>query len=111
MSDVKEATRRVIELLVAGDYAALEELTGGDRLPRGQIEQAVADYGRRLILPPEETYDNLDAIMVAGAHVPTYSVVVPLWTAEEGMSDLSVSLTVTIESDLARVRLDDLHVL
>ena len=44
------------------------------------------------------------------ADPPAWSVVMTLWTEEEGRSDLSIVLTVTQLEDGFDVTLDDIHV-
>jgi hypothetical protein len=42
--------------------------------------------------------------------VPTWSLRVPLWTKEEGRSDLEFQVTVSLVGDDAIVALDDIRV-
>ena len=113
MSD--ERIRRTVEelsrLLASADYREIETLTSGTRLSSEEIAGVIAEYGRTVIIPPTEAYDYLDTIEVAGAATRTWSVTMPLWTAEEGRSDLSMELTLLELFDgTLRVELDNLHV-
>jgi hypothetical protein len=108
---LKEAVRQVVECLVSGRYGDVEQLTGGTRLNALQIAKAITTYGRELIAPPTSAFDNMDVVEVKTATPPRWSVVMPLWTREEGRSDLSIELTVIRLGDAAIVELDDLHVL
>jgi hypothetical protein len=76
-----------------------------------EIRTAIAEYGRTLILPPESAYELLDIIRVNNVGPEQYSVRMPLWTVEEGRSDLTLELTVRIMGDNLEVSLDDIHVL
>ena len=102
---------RVMELLAQRDYYGLEALTGGVRLSANEIEQAIRDYGRTVVLPPLAGQDLLDAIEVITAKSETWSVIMPFWTAEEGRSDLSVEMTIVIQDGEATIELDGIHVL
>jgi hypothetical protein len=42
---------------------------------------------------------------------PRWSIIMPLWTAEEGRSDLSLELTLVENGETTNVELDDIHVL
>lgn len=102
--------RQLVQMLARGDYAAVERRTAGVRLSASDMAAAVARYGRRLMVPPRATEPPLD--VVARAHVGGWSVDVPLWSVEEGRSDLTLQLTILDGSDgTHRIEIDDLHVL
>ncbi len=105
----------VIDLLVRGEYRSLEVLSGGNRLTAEQLQQAVAEYGCRLVPPPTNTIESLvygDVGEVKGSSPTHWPVYVILWTAEEGRSDLTLDLTlVDSPGELYSVEINDLHVL
>jgi hypothetical protein len=108
----REAVGRVIELLVSKRYRELELLTRGARLRAEEIGAAIASYGRRLELLPESGDLRTDIVEIRGSDPPSWSVVQPLRTVEEGWSDLSLELTVTkLHDGTLRIELDDIHVL
>lgn len=103
---------RIIELLVAKRYDDVVALTVGRRLDSASIRLAISEYGRTLVMPPKDAFDNLDIVQIKDAIHPQWSVRVPLWTQEEGRSDLSVELTIVRSSKgQYGVELDDIHVL
>jgi hypothetical protein len=103
---------RVGDLLVRGEYAALEAWTAARRLTAAEMRAAVADYGRTLVLPAGGRFTPRSIIEVEGARPEQWSVYVDLWTAQEGRSDLTLALTVTdTPGDVYAVEVDDLHVL
>ncbi|HEY6560411.1 MAG TPA: hypothetical protein VI072_24170 [Polyangiaceae bacterium] len=101
---------QIVRLLVSGDYAAVERLTSGRNLTAAELEQAVHDYGRRLVLPAADEF-HVDAIQVTGRVPVTWYVRVDLWTAEEGKSDLSLELSVVEHPQGPLAEMDGLHVL
>ncbi|MDM8009222.1 MAG: hypothetical protein QUV05_24025 [Phycisphaerae bacterium] len=103
--------KSVVDLLVAGRYAELERLTAGTRLSADDMAGAIRQYGRVLVTPPEEAYEDLDAVQVRNASPPRWSVRMSLWTVEEGRSDLSLELTVAESGDGYLIEVDDIHVL
>jgi hypothetical protein len=105
------AVKSIVDLLVARKYEQLEQPASGTRLSAGDMAEAVRQYGRVLVSPPEEAYESLDVIQVRNALPPRWSVRVNLWTAEEGRSDLSLELTVTESGGGYAVEIDDIHVL
>ena len=97
-------------MLARGEYDALVTTCTVSRLPVEALDMVVAEYGHRVVEPPSDAYASLDAVRIAGAGPPTYSIRVPLWTVEEGRSDLELSATVALLADGYRVELDDLRV-
>lgn len=109
---VKATVVQLLHWLVAGDYAAIERLTLGVRLPASLLRQAVADYGRTLVMPPASAFDQLDAIEIDGSNPKAWSIRVDLWTVEEGRSDLSLECTLIDQpGELLVAEVDNLHVL
>ena len=107
----ESVVRDLIRLLVAGDYAELERRSAGVRLTAGEIAGAVSEYPCRLVLPPPGGAPPLDVVPIAVASSPAWSVNVPLWTAEEGRSDLTLQLTVHADPAAGyRVEIDNLLV-
>jgi len=104
--------RDLVAQLAAGHYADLERRTNGVRLSAGELAGAVQAYGRRIIPPPNSAEWVLDVVPITGATPAAWSVNVPIWTAEEGLSDLTLELTIRASpaGDYV-VEIDDLHVL
>lgn len=90
--------RAVIGLLVECRYADLARLTQG-RMSAPDIARAIEDYGNTVTACPEPIDELLDLVEVRDAARPTWSVVAPVFTREDGRSDLSLELTVTETSD------------
>ena len=67
-------------------------MTRGRRLSTEDLQRAVDDYGRVLVPLPPESLENLDVVQVRDADPSTFSVVIDLWTREEGRSDLTLEL-------------------
>jgi hypothetical protein len=103
--------RRVLQMLANGAYEAPAELTNGERLSADEIRQSIADYGRKVATPPEDAYEHIDAIEIRGSHPRSWSARVPLWTEEEGRSDLTPEMTITELATDVRIETDDIHVL
>jgi len=108
---LREPVAQVLGLLAQKKYEQLARLTNGVRLSAQEMAQAVADYGRTLVEPPDDAFNLLDAVQVRGAEPPRWSITMPVWTKEEGRSDLSLELTVTDHCNSFGIELDDIHVL
>jgi hypothetical protein len=104
--------RHVATLLVAGEYAELARETNGQQLTAEELEQAVVEYGHRLVPPPNGVWEARSIIEVEGATPEAWSIYVDLWTADEGRADLTLELTLReSERDTYDVEIDNLHVL
>lgn len=108
---LKATARSLVERLARGEYETVIAESSASRLTTDELRDVVREYGRTLVAPPETAYQDLDAVAVRGATPPTWSVRAPLWTKEEGKSDLTLELTVVLNEDRASFELDDLHVL
>jgi hypothetical protein len=111
LDSLSSTTRDLAELLARGDYDSVVGRCVKSRLTSHDLRTVIRDYGRKLVSPPVDAYKNLDEVQLSGAAVPTWSVRAPLWTAEEGRSDLTLELTIALGAGEASVELDDLHVL
>ena len=106
------AVKTVTDYLAQGEYEELERLSNGIRLKANEIETAVVDYGRKIEPLPDTVYEELDVVEVDGSEPKQWSVNVPVFTFEEGRSDLTLELTIIDScSGLYTVEVDDLHVL
>jgi len=105
------AVKRIVAMLVVGNYEELARITNEVRLDAESIERAVHEYGRKLVMPPSEAFDELDAIQIMNQVPCKWSVRMDLWTREEGRSDLSLDLTLIQYGDNYSVEVNDIHVL
>lgn len=110
-SSISNIVRRIVTMLVDEDYLSLERLSQSRRLTAGEMDQAIKDYGEKLVFPPDEAFEDLDVIEVVAAQPRQWSVRFDLWTVREGKSDLSLELTLTEIGNEFRVEIDNMHVL
>ena len=105
---LREAVGGVVDALV---FARFQELAADGRAGRhtaDELEQAVREYGRTLVALPEEAWGLVNVYRLEdGAGV---ALEVPLWTAEEGRSDLTLSVTLSERDGVVAIEIDDLHV-
>ena len=105
------AVRALVDRLERGEYREAVAQCDTSRLTPEELRGIIRGYGRTLTTPPAEAYENLDAVRIKDPSRRAWSVRAPLWTREEGRSDLAIELTVVVDgSGLARVELDDLLV-
>ncbi len=103
---------QILQWLVAGNFSAIEKYTHGVRLSASLLRQAVQDYGRTLVMPPQSALDQLDVIEIETSVPRSWSIRVDLWTVEENRSDLSLECTlIDRQGALLAAEIDNLHVL
>ena len=108
----KKTTEAVLRHLVSGDTEGLLRLASKSRLSAEEIRGVIKSYGRRLVFPAAQTEELSDVVEVKGASPRCWSVNLPLWTEEEGRSDLTLEMHFTDSgSELYEVAIDDVHVL
>jgi hypothetical protein len=108
---IHELISKIIALLAAVRYEDIFNLTGGVRMSIHEIQTAINDYGRTIVLPPDSAYSLLDIVAVKNVPFDQYSVRMPLWTKEEGRSDLTLEVTCKFFEEREEVELDDIRVL
>ena len=95
MWEIEAIVRSVIWQLVSKDYEGLIKRCPRSQYTADEIRIAVEQYGRTLVMPPASGYENLvRTYEVQGAEHPTWEVEAPLWTSEEGRSDLEIWMRV-----------------
>jgi hypothetical protein len=102
--------RELVHELVKGNYEGLEADGRAGRLTAEELRQSITSYGGTIIELPNEAFETADAIPIEG-EPNCWAVDVDLWTAEEGQSDLTLSLTVCVTPEGMIAQIDDLHVL
>ena len=108
---VQTAIREIVSLICAREFEAALQHCAISRLTASDIQAVIDDYGRTPANPPIGAEQFDDVVNVEGRLDPTWSVRTPLWTLEEGRSDLTLELTVTQRADGLSIEIDDLGVL
>jgi hypothetical protein len=102
------AVRDVLRQLARGDFATL---AASGRCSAADLQRAVSDYGRTILVPPRDEELSLEVVQIETSASAAWSVVVDLRTLEEGRSDLAIELTVHEQAGGFVVEVHDLHVL
>jgi hypothetical protein len=117
-----EAARVVTGLLADSEWEVIDSMTGGRRLSAAELNRAVMEYGRTLTTIPGGELEELEVIPVAATGGKSFQIfsksyheyvaAVPLWTKEEGLSDLTLELRIREDGDaLYETQIDDLRVM
>jgi hypothetical protein len=108
--DLGKAIYPLLRFLIAGNLAEVVRMSGGVRLSRRELEMAIQEYGRTLVPLPEWASESWNIVEVRDTLPRQWSVWIPLWTKEEGRSDLTLGLTLIQDGSDYRIEVDDLHV-
>lgn len=112
LTKLRATVSALTDRLAHGDYDGLCRLAPESRIQPADLERAVAEYGRHLIPLPVAAFDAINVVAIRDSRPQRWSVVVPLWSREEGRSDLSLELTIEdAPAPAYLVEIDDLHVL
>ena len=112
MNAIEVAVRVIIDLLVRGQYVTVEKVTRGRRLRADQISLAITSYGRLLVPPGDDWWPSVQVTPINVADHPAFHVAAPLWTREEGRSDLTLELELNEASpEIYESELLNIHVL
>ncbi len=101
---------RLVQDLAVGRYDLIIADGRGGRLTAPELERAIGEYGRTLVALPSEGLRLVDVFPRVNDPT-TLAVDVPLWTREEGRSDLTLSLTAVHTPGGYRLTIEDVHVL
>lgn len=108
--DLETIVWELVSKLAGGEYEGVIAYCFASRLSADDLRSAIDDYGKTFIVPPKNAYQNLDVVTVRDSRIPTWSVRAPLWSQEEGRSDLELQLTIQQQGDHFAVGIDDLIV-
>ena len=112
--DLSKAHRtldRVIRLLADEKYSDLSRLAP-QRLTADELRTAAREYPYKIVYPTVPLESLTDTIEITKSDPKRWSVVVDLWTKEEGRSDLSLELELSdSDGEFYGVEIDGLHVL
>ena len=93
MASIEEYKKRIqefISCLVRKDYQAVNNLMLANSVPIQDIQRVIEEYGCTIIPPPAKAFDLALSYQISAKHVDIY---IPLWSEEEGQSDLTLSLS------------------
>ena len=102
--------RKVLALLAARNYEGIKALNRTSRLSADDIRTTVERYPCTLVEPPNTPPPEMQVIEVSSPGPRRWRVDVPVWTREEGASDLYAIMTLTDNGGTISVQLDDLLV-
>jgi hypothetical protein len=108
----KKTATVILECFATEDFDRLLRIASASRVSAPEVRKVVVDYGRRLTMPTTPIDEVMDIVEVSGSHPKSWSVNLPLWTKEEGRSDLTLEMRfIESEDEIYSIEIEDLHVL
>ena len=103
-----EGIRQVANLIAAREWKTLRQVASSSRVAWIDVARVVYVYGRTFRSAPNTLDEFIDAVPVTPSG---WSVSCPLWTEEEGRSDLAFHATcLEVYPGLWRIDVDDVLV-
>ena len=101
--------REIVKAFAAGDYALANGIDSVTPVTSNSIEQMrryIADYGETLVELPDDTWITSISLWT-GTH---WDLIVDLWTAESGRSDMILDARVFEREDGFRIEIHAVYV-
>ncbi len=109
--DMLVIVRRVADLIADARYEDAVRSCTLSRLSPTDLAAVIEDYGRTFVALPDDFGTCVDSVAIQTTAHPAWSVRAPLWTVEEGRSDLTLEMTIEDRPGQPRIELDDLKVM
>lgn len=109
-NELAKEIERMVNDLAQRRYAELASDGRGGRLTEVELQQAIRQYGRVLVPLPQQAWELVE-LYPDSKDGNRFAIDVPLWTAEEGRSDLTLLLVATKHDNRWNVAIDDIRVL
>lgn len=104
-----ESIYELVHKLVLGKYEEINLGNVSGRLTSSELRDTIIEYDERITDIPIEVLAATEVIAVK-TFVNTWAIDLDLWT-NKGLSDLTLSLTISISDEILNLYIDDLHVL
>lgn len=101
---------QLVSKLVNRNYDGIKPEEYCNGITGEDIQRSIKEYGRTLVDLPNQAFELADWYESSDAP-NTWILEIPLWTKEEGRSDLTLTVIVTFDNDRVIIRIADLHVL
>lgn len=105
---IKSICWKISDLVATRDRNDQFGIFQRSRATRAEVYKVLDDYPATFISPPKSAYDQLE--IEEGGDGKTWFATVPLWSEEEGESDLCLTLSFTQDNGEIRVRLHGCYV-
>lgn len=106
IEEYKERIQEFISCLARKDYQAANNLMLANSVPISDIRRVIEEYGSTIMPLPVKAFELALLYQISDRQVDIY---IPLWSEEEGRSDLIFSLSCFQNEN--KIKINDLEVL
>jgi len=100
----------MVDDLASARYEQIENSGRSGRLSAVELKRAITSYGRTLTPLPDRAWDLVD-IYPSASNSRSWYLDLPLWTKEEGRSDLTLKVCLKESDTEISVEIEDIRVL
>lgn len=101
--------KEMIYNISINDYKIIESNGQNGRVNTDDLKRIIKEYGCTIITLPDEAFAALHIYKIKAEN--RIDVYIPLWTKEEGRSDLTLSVSCYIIDGIPKIEINDLRVL
>jgi hypothetical protein len=98
----------IIYNISVNDYDTIETNGQNGRVETNDLKRVIAEYGCTIIPLPDEAFSKAEVYNIRDKN--RLDVYIPLWTKEEGRSDLTLFLSCYTINEIPKVEINDLRV-
>lgn len=109
INEFEDIIRAIVSDIAKGDYRKLEAEAKNGRVSVADLRRTVEEYGYTIVPLPYNAFELAEAYYVESEN--RIDIFLPLWSAEEGRSDLTLSLSCHSAEEGLTVQIADLRVL
>ena len=102
----KKLKQKFVYCLARKDYQAANNLILDNSVPISDLRRVIEEYGTTIVPIPEAAFEQALCYQISDKQVDIY---IPLWSVEEGRSDLTLSLSCFQNEH--KIQINDLEVL
>ncbi|UTC66576.1 MULTISPECIES: hypothetical protein [unclassified Treponema] len=101
--------KEIVYNISVNNYEAVKLNSQNGRVDIDDLRRIITKYGCIIVPLPDEAFTKAEIYDVKDEN--RLDVYIPLWTKEEGRSDLTLSVSCYITNETAKVEINDLRVL
>ena len=106
IDEYKKLIQEFVYCLARKDYQAANNLILDNSVPISDLRRVIEEYGTTIMPIPEAAFEQALCYQISDKQVDIY---IPLWSVEEGRSDLTLSLSCFQNEH--KIQINDLEVL
>jgi hypothetical protein len=108
LEDFKTIITEIIHNISVNDYDTIKANGQNGRVDTNDLKRVILEYDCTIIPLPDKAFSEAKVYLIDKSRLDVY---IPLWTKEEGRSDLTLFLSCFVIDGISKVEINDLIVL